>query len=60
MYLVRRECGMTLQELAKAVGMEGYKAVASAVKRYENRSRADKAERVLIEQVSVQLKNEEM
>jgi REP element-mobilizing transposase RayT len=49
LYLGRRECGRTLNELAKAVGLEGYKAAASAIQRYEKRWRSNKTERALLE-----------
>jgi hypothetical protein len=52
LYLGRRECGLTLNELAQAVGLEGYKAVASAIQRYEGRMRGNKAERALFKRVA--------
>lgn len=56
LYLGRRECGLTLNQLAQAAGMEGYKAVASAIKRYEDRLRTSRAERALLARIS---RNEE-
>ena len=53
LYLGRRECGMTLNELAKGVGLEGYKAAASAIKRYEKRLRSNTTERALLERAEV-------
>ena len=44
---------MTLNELAKAVGLEGYKAAASAIKRYEKRLRSNPTERALLERAEV-------
>ena len=52
LYLGRRECGLTLQELAQAVGLEGYKTAATAIRRYEKWLQASKAERALLARVS--------
>lgn len=51
LYLGRRECGLTLTELAQAIGLEGYKAAATAIRRYEGRLPASQAERALLKRV---------
>ncbi len=51
LYLGRWECGLRLNELAQAAGMDGYKAVAAAIRRYGSRLKADKAEQRLLRQV---------
>lgn len=50
LYLGRRQCGLTLAELARAVGMQGDASVAMALKRYEARLGRDRAERRRLEQ----------
>ena len=48
LYLGRRECGLTLRELARGTGLAGYKAAASALQRYESRKRGSQTERALL------------
>ncbi|MHC1764348.1 MAG: hypothetical protein AB9869_08575 [Verrucomicrobiia bacterium] len=58
LYLGRRECGLTLRELAQGTGLAGYKAAASAIQRYESRLRGSKAERALLKRAT-SMHNEE-
>ena len=51
MYAGRRVCGLKLNELAKAAGMDNYKAVAAAIARYEKRLTRDKAQRAMLKRL---------
>ena len=59
LYLGRRSCGLKLGELAKAVGIENYKAAAAAIHRFEQRLRKEKSTFKMLKQVC-QLSNIEM
>ncbi|MBI4659898.1 MAG: transposase [Verrucomicrobia bacterium] len=49
LYLGRRECGLTLNALAKAAGMGGDASVAVALKRFEDRLMHDRAKQKHLE-----------
>lgn len=59
LYLGRRKCGLTLQELAMAMGMRDYSAVSIAIRRYEKRLRGTTGLQAELKRVS-QLSNVEM
>lgn len=52
LYLGRRTCGLTLRELAQAVGLRNYALVATNTKRYAQRLQSDPRERARSKQVS--------
>jgi REP element-mobilizing transposase RayT len=51
LHVGRRACGLRLGELAAAAGMNGYKAVSAALRRYERRLQRGKSGRELLKQV---------
>lgn len=51
LYVGRRACGLTLNELAAVAGMGGYKAVSAAIRRYEERLKRRKATREMLTQI---------
>jgi REP element-mobilizing transposase RayT len=50
LYLGQRVCGLKLSEVGQAAGMDNYKAVAAAIRRYEERLKTDKAEQKWVRQ----------
>jgi hypothetical protein len=52
LYLGRRTCGLTLRELAQAVGLRNYAVVATNTKRYAKRLQCDPQEQARLKQVS--------
>ena len=59
LYLGRRTCGLTLGELAQAVGLRNYAVVATNTQRPEPRLPSDRQQQARLTQVS-QLLNCEM
>lgn len=59
LYVGRRACGLKLQELAAAAGMNDYSAVSIAIRRFEKQLRRSKSGREQLKQVC-QLSNVEM
>ncbi len=58
LYVGRRACGLKLKELADAAGMNDYKAVSIAIRRYEERLKQSKATRDLLKEVCIMSKVE--
>lgn len=59
LYVARRACGLTLVEIAAAVGMNDYSAVSIAIRRFERRLRQSKSSRARLRQLC-ELSNVEM